>query len=132
MYSKIVAFAILSFLITGCSFFSEPEPKKQNLKDVKVIEKIDNNTTTETNSTITTIKKAPVKVSSKTSPALKPEPFSLKSNEQDPELLGPQTTLKGSLLKKEIENEEKPQKENKKLTKSAKNSTKKDEKKETL
>ncbi len=31
---------------------------------------------------------------------LKPEPFSIKSNEQDPELLGPQTTLKNNPISK--------------------------------
>ena len=69
--------------------FSDPKPKKP---DVKVVEEVENNVTVESNVT------APVEHIEKVSTVekkykLKPEPFSLESKEQDPELLGPQTTI---------------------------------------
>ncbi len=135
MYLKISAFVIVSVLFTGCSFSFSPKPKKPDLKPVKNVQSVkivDNNETVnavnaESNITVvqnTPIKETPVR---KAAPALKPEPFSLESNEQDPELLGPQSTLKGGLLNK-IENEESPAGDENK----SEDLTKQDEKKETL
>jgi len=123
MYFKVVAIAFLSIFLSGCSFFSSPKPNKK--PDVKVVEEIENNTT-EANITVaenTTAKTIDEKY------GLKPEPFSLESHEEDPELLGPQTTLDRDLVdsgKKEAK------KENKKPNQNSKNSNDKANKKETI
>ena len=71
--------------------FSDPKPKNP---DVKVVEEVENNVTAESNtSAYDTQEVRTVEEKYK----LKPEPFSLKSNEEDPELLGPQTTIDRSL-----------------------------------
>jgi len=92
MYFKVAIVSFLALFLSGCSFFSKPKPKPKQ-PDIKVVETVDNNTTNV----------QPNKVMVEESPAvekkykLKPEPFSLNSNEQDPELLGPQTTLNREL-----------------------------------
>jgi len=95
MYFKVAIFAILSLFLSGCAITSAPEPKKP---DVKVVEEVDNASELNTTDTVTTIDEVPVEESKKEPTEekkykLKPEPFSLNSDEEDPELLGPQTTL---------------------------------------
>jgi len=90
MYFKVAIVSFLALFLSGCSFFSTPKPKKP---DVKVVETVDSNTT-DANQTLAMIDESST-VEKKYK--LKPEPFSLKSNEQDPELLGPQTTLNREL-----------------------------------
>jgi len=95
MYFKVALYFVLAFIFSGCSnFFSLNPPKPVKEKNV----------TQEFNTTIIPIEEN--NITEKNRYNLKPEPFSLKSNEQDPELLGPQTTLDRDLLKKEIENKE--------------------------
>ena len=87
MYFKVASVLFLSVFLSGCSMFSDPKPKKP---DVKVVEEVENNVTVESNtSTYDVQPHRTVEEKYK----LKPEPFSLKSNENDPELLGPQTTI---------------------------------------
>ena len=87
MYFKVASVLFLSVFLSGCSMFSDPKPKKP---DIKVVEEVENNVTAESNtSTYDTQSLRTVEEKYK----LKPEPFSLKSNENDPELLGPQTTI---------------------------------------
>ncbi len=93
MYFKVASILFLSVFLSGCSMFSHPKPKKPV---VKVVEEVDNNVTTVApkQSVVEDVKK-PVNTLSKEEKKykLKPEPFSLESNENDPELLGPQTTI---------------------------------------
>ena len=105
MYFKVASIAFLGIFLSGCSATAKPEPKKQN---IKVVEEIDNSPTTispvptavieEKDNTVTSKKEQKYK--------LKPEPFSLESNEDDPELLGPQTTIDRGLGNKEDSTEE--------------------------
>ncbi len=114
MYFKVAFVTISIFLISGCSvnpFSAKPKKPDTNKLGVKVVEEIETDNTTPLssvkNSTITPIKKSPIikhSKKNKTKPYLKPEPFSLESDESDPELLGPQTTLDSPLLKNNIEN----------------------------
>ena len=96
MYFKVASVLFLSVFLSGCSMFSDPKPKKP---DVKVAQKVENNVTdSSVSASVENIE--PMKESVKTVEEkykLKPEPFSLKSNEADPELLGPQTTIDRSL-----------------------------------
>ncbi len=121
MQVKFFAFVILAFFVTGCSNTFGPEPEKPKNKDIKVVEKIEEESK-KNETVVATVEDAPVKESKAAAknPALKPEPFSLESNEEDPELLGPQSTLKGGLLnklegKKPPKGEEKLQKKEEKI-----------------
>ena len=102
---KIYVVILLSaFIASGCSsFFSEAKPKQQNKKlPVKVVETIEQQP-----AVVNTIGEAPVvettettkKVKKKTNPVFKPEPFSVESGQEDPEVLGGQGTLKEKLEK---------------------------------
>ena len=89
MYFKVASVLFLSVFLSGCSIFSSPSPKPKKA-NVKVVEEVENNVTVENNTSahdIQTLRTVEEKYK------LKPEPFSLKSNENDPELLGPQTTI---------------------------------------
>ncbi len=95
MYFKVASVLFLSVFFSGCSMFSNPKPKKPA---VKVVEEIDNNvSTTMAPKPVVSVEKVkkPITTLSKEEKKykLKPEPFSLESNENDPELLGPQTTI---------------------------------------
>lgn len=92
MYSKVASIAFLGIFLSGCSATSKPEPKKP---EVKVVEVIENNVTTITPDPVVEQVRKPVrkKTTQEKKYKLKPEPFSLESNEADPELLGPQTTI---------------------------------------
>ncbi len=99
---KIYVVALLSaYIASGCStFFSEakPEPKQKKLP-VKVVETIETKPPV-----VNTIGEAPIVESTQSSkkkvePILKPEPFSVESGEEDPEVLGGQGTLKEKLKK---------------------------------
>ncbi len=92
MYIRVIIFALFALFISGCSIFSKPKPVKKTLPDVNITKDI--NTTV-----IVPIKEDKIVVKDKkyNKYNLKPEPFSLESNEDDPELLGPQTTLNRGL-----------------------------------
>jgi len=120
MYFKVAIFATLALFLSGCATTPAPEPKKP---DVKVVEEVENTPTEvkatvveNSTETVTTIEEAPVKESKK-EPAqekkykLKPEPFSLGSDEEDPELLGPQTTLDRDLTSDDSESSSSDEKE---------------------
>jgi len=100
MYFKVASIAVLGIFLSGCSATTKPEPKKQN---IKVIEEIDNSTTTiAPEAKVVNVKKHNSTLSKKEQKyKLKPEPFSLESKENDPELLGPQTTIDRGLEDKE-------------------------------
>ena len=96
MYFKVALLFIFSIIISGCSFINKPTPKNSIVEN-NVTEQI------EDNSTIIVVPKSKVIATKKNKYNLKPEPFSLESNEDDPELLGPQTTLDNGLSKAESE-----------------------------
>ena len=114
MRNGVVKIGVMSlFLFTACSTpFSSVKPKKNSTKapkgtGVEVVEKVPLQEKSQNEiqdagvATTTSVEK---KHLSKVEKYLKtPEPFSLKSNEEDPELLGPQTTLKKPLLKEKEE-----------------------------
>ena len=128
MYLKVAQITLLSLLITACSNPFSPSPKKQDNTQnlgVEVVEEVEatpaKKTTparvapalSSTKKVKTTTKQVKKKVSKKISKvkkkkedkySLKPEPFSIESNQDDPELLGPQTTLDTPLSKKENNN----------------------------
>ena len=89
MYFKVASILLLSLFLSGCSMFSDPKPKKP---EVKVVEDIENNVTVDSDTHVAVKSSNPVRTVEEKY-KLKPEPFSLKSNEDDPELLGPQTTI---------------------------------------
>jgi len=102
MYSKVALLIIVTLIFSGCSTTNKPTPKaptnEQNITQIVV----------EDNSTVISIdntppKKVRKKRVTKDKYNLKPEPFSLESNEDDPELLGPQTTLDRGLEREEVE-----------------------------
>ncbi len=95
MYIKVALGFLTAMIVTGCVSQKELDtPKKEKSKAEPVVEILE-----ESNAAATTIipleEKATKQKSkrAKRAPHLKPEPFSLESNEDDPELLGPQTTL---------------------------------------
>jgi len=94
MYFKVALIFIISIFISGCSFTKMLRPKAPATKE--------NNTTKamEDNSTIIPLTDNKI-VETKDKYNLKPEPFSLESNEDDPELLGPQSTIKDRLTKED-------------------------------
>jgi hypothetical protein len=115
MYFKVALIISGILLFSGCSNpFSSAKPKnpKANSKNlgVKVVEEV---SASDTKEQITTLKEDSVKESSHRPPKpkkikhkLKPEPFSLESKEEDPELLGPQTTLNTPLARNDEDKEE--------------------------
>jgi len=112
MYKKILLSTLIAILATGCSTFGGAKPKAPNKKlPVKVVEtiepqKIYTPTPSENVESVTTIEddkiktknySSKTKTAKKSTPKLKPEPFSVESNQEDPELLGPQGNLKDRL-----------------------------------
>jgi len=123
MYSKVALVSLLSLIVSGCSITGNPKPNDGkpdvNATQVEVVEEI----VEDAKPVVATITEDKVIVKSNKY-NLKPEPYSLESNEDDPELLGPQTTLDKSL---DSDNEDdssanKPPKE--RTTKKAKSNTK--------
>jgi len=123
MYFKVALIASTIVLFSGCSnpFGPKPSNPKANKKlGVEVVEEVSANesTTTTTRSVKReSVKKVKSSSSKKSSPKtrkvkkptkteLKPEPFSLESNEEDPELLGPQSTIDKPLSRDEESLEE--------------------------
>ena len=90
MYFKVASIVVVGIFLSGCSVTSNPEPKKP---DVKVVEVIENNVTTVAPDPVVEHVRTPSASSAEKKYKLKPEPFSLESNEDDPELLGPQSTI---------------------------------------
>jgi len=99
MRLKVIGSIALSIFISGCSWTSTPKPSTPKKPDIKVVQEVP----AEQNTTVTTVEPTEIKETTKNRYNLKPEPFSLESNEDDPELLGPQTTIDRG-LKKEEEN----------------------------
>jgi len=113
MHFKVALFVVSAILMSGCgSFFKTAKPKAKevvkNPNGVEVVEEVDANSnknkvveasavTTESYEQQTKKKTQPKKV------VLKPEPFSIESDEEDPELLGPQSTIKDKIKQKEQE-----------------------------
>lgn len=106
MYLKVALLGSTLFF-SGCSLFHQPKMPVQN-KNLG-IEVVEANTTVlpETNTTTVmplgsdaAVQERNYKKKKKYS-YLKPEPYSLESNEQDPELLGPQTTIASGLKREE-------------------------------
>jgi len=100
MYMKVAVGAVILFLLNGCVSQSRLNAPKKSVNIGQVVEE---------NSTATIIPldaNATIQESKKRSrpPYLKPEPFSLESNENDPELLGPQTTLSKPLTREDEDN----------------------------
>jgi len=98
MYFKVALMATSLILLSACSNSLGAKPKAPNKNlGIEVVEEVPTTTpaTSEQKSTATAVKKksSVKKAKKKTKPYLKPEPFSLESQESDPELLGPQTTL---------------------------------------
>ena len=127
MRLKVIALATLSIFLSGCSWTSAPKPKEPKKPNVKVVEEIQ----AEQNTTISTIEPTEIKETTKNKYNLKPEPFSLESNEDDPELLGPQTTIDRG-LKKENKDTKTEEKSDKVVKKEEKESSTNENKKETL
>jgi len=101
MYLKVALFFTLALLLSGCNGFFSPKPKQPNENNKTLV--------IEQNVTFTPIEDNNITDEPKPKTDkydLKPEPFSLKSNEEDPELLGPQTTLDRDLLKKDKDDNE--------------------------
>ena len=99
MYFKVALLTLIALIVSGCSAANSPKPKANNQaeENITVVEEIAPTPEKETSTEII-IPVKESKVVEKSSKArdkynLKPEPFSLDSNEDDPELLGPQTTL---------------------------------------
>jgi len=99
MYSKVALVSLIAFIISGCS----------TTKPVKLKEPIYENNLTisyEKPQIIVLGEEEVVKPKKKKNYNLKPEPFSLESNEDDPELLGPQSTLDNPLVREDENIEE--------------------------
>ena len=102
MYFKVALISFSIIVFSGCSSFFSTNPKtpgsngkKLGIKVVEVIDEAPAVISKDSNESITTIEDSPIKekkVKNK-KPYLKPEPFSLESHEDDPELLGPQSTI---------------------------------------
>ena len=108
MYLKVAQIAVISLLFSACSNPFSPSPKKPNGKNlgVEVVEEVSEEggatTPVEVEASVAEPKKKKkIKKKGTDKYGLKPEPFSIESNEEDPELLGPQTTLPAPLSKKD-------------------------------
>jgi len=107
MYFKVALIVGTIVLFSGCSnpFGPKPSnPKNNKNLGVEVVEEVSQESRATTHrQKVKTVQETPVKenskvktktkTKSKVKQKLKPEPFSLESNEDDPELLGPQSTL---------------------------------------
>ena len=98
MYMKVAASIVTLFILSGCVSQTQLNAPQ---KGVNVGVEVEESSTTiiplDKNATIHESKRK------KRPSYLKPEPFSLESNENDPELLGPQTTLSTPLTREEKE-----------------------------
>jgi PBP1b-binding outer membrane lipoprotein LpoB len=100
MYFKVALVLTLAFIVSGCATSPAPKPKvQQDLNKTVTVEETVVMPIVE--DSVKEIKKKP-KLNKYN---LKPEPFSLESNENDPELLGPQSTLNNG-LKSKLKDEE--------------------------
>ena len=111
MYFKVAIIVSTIVLFSGCSnpFTLKPKNPKANSKlGVKVVEEVSESDGSLSEEHIRTLEDDQVKVNKPkaSKPNLKPEPFSLESNEEDPELLGPQSTLGKPLTRNEETKEE--------------------------
>jgi len=106
MYTKVAAIVVGTLFISGCVSQNQLEPTKGKAEIGTEV----GTSAPEANSTVipldASVQVEETKPSKKTPPHLKPEPFSLESDESDPELLGPQTTLSEPLLRDSVTNEE--------------------------
>jgi len=119
MYFKVAVIAGVIVLFTGCSNPLGPKPSKpetsasaESKLGVRVVEEVNETSSSVNKERVKKVKNSTVKehktkssTKTKAKPVLKPEPFSLESNEEDPELLGPQSTL-GNPLARDEEREE--------------------------
>jgi len=129
MRLKVIALATLTIFLSGCSWTSTPQPKEPKKPNIKVVEEVQQ---PEQDTTVTTVEPTEIKETTKNKYNLKPEPFSLKSNEDDPELLGPQTTIDRGLKKEENSDTETEAKSDKVVKKEDKEDSTNENKKETL
>ena len=119
MNIKVFILAIFSFLVSGCVATSSPAPdNKPKDNNVTVVESIEATPAVEQAKTIVTPIEESKVVTKDNKYGLKPEPFSLDSQEQDPELLGPQSTLdrtldKSDAMGKKAKKKDSTKKENK-------------------
>jgi len=111
MYFKVALLITATILISGCSNpFSKAKPKNPKKKPpVEVVEEIEQ--------TPNVIQEADAAIvqqgyENKKTVIIKPEPFSIESDEEDPELLGPQSTIKDKLKEVDKKLEEKNKEEN--------------------
>ena len=97
MYTKVAAIVVGTLFISGCVSQNQLEPTKAEIgTEVGTSAPEANSTVIPLDASVQVEERKPSK---KTPPHLKPEPFSLESDESDPELLGPQTTLSEPLLR---------------------------------
>ena len=103
MYSKVALVSLIAFIISGCSTTKPVKPKEPIKEPI-----YENNLTIsyEKPQIIVLGEEEVVKPKKKKNYNLKPEPFSLESNEDDPELLGPQSTLDNPLVREDENIEE--------------------------
>lgn len=95
MYAKVVLSAIAIIGMSGC--VTQQELNAPAKKEVaQKVQEVEDATVVESISEVSPLGKDSIvheSGSKKRARKLKPEPFSLKSNQKDPELLGPQTTM---------------------------------------
>lgn len=95
MYMKVAAIAVITLLISGCVNVNKLKPNNSSGANLGQ-EAVEQNSTVIPLDATATVKKSK---RPKLPKYLKPEPFSLESDESDPELLGPQTTLEEPLVR---------------------------------
>ena len=111
MYFKVALIIGTIVVFSGCTnpFGPKPSSPKNNKLGVKVVEEVSEESGSLQEGSVRTIEEEqqPAKTKKpKPKPKLKPEPFSLESNEDDPELLGPQSTLGKPLSRNDETNKE--------------------------
>jgi Fe2+ transport system protein B len=116
MYFKVALFISGILIFSGCSNPFGPKPKKPKANNknlgVEVVEVVSESKESTKELANSSVKKkinansSSGKKVKKIKQKLKPEPFSLESQEEDPELLGPQTTLNKPLARNEQEQSE--------------------------
>ncbi len=97
MYLKAFLLLSATFLINGCVSEKELTPSSPNAN----LGQVSNNVVTPLDSNVTIEETDREFTEHKRPKYLKPEPYSLESNQDDPELLGPQTTLSRPLQREE-------------------------------
>jgi len=105
MYFKVALIVSSVVLFSACTNPFGPKPKNPNIDKklgVEVVEEVgEADSKKVVKEHVKLLDESKVKKAKKPKPVLKPEPFSLESNEDDPELLGPQSTLGKPLTKDE-------------------------------